>query len=245
MLWAREETTMKLTDLHELLHLPKVTIQVMLSEIEGRDPFYENLTREFLVNANKRHGKFPLVRALQYGVAICRLPGNRQEYFMMIEGSARRNVRKAERGEYQFQPIEFNDYLDDIKEIRGSTDTRQGELAADFLTGDVTPCHNPDPQTDIAAYPYFGVLRDGKLVAYAGCLITGELAMIEHIYGHAAFQRDGIVPMLIVGMAGAILERHQHVKYYGYGSYFGSGTTMRRFKRKFGFVPHKVKWGSG
>jgi hypothetical protein len=66
--------------------------------------------------------------------------------------------------------------------------------------------------------------------------------MIEHIYGHAAYQSDGVVPKMIVDTAGYLMECHPAVKYYGYGSYFGASATLRRFKKKFGFMPCRVKW---
>ena len=66
--------------------------------------------------------------------------------------------------------------------------------------------------------------------------------MIEHIYGHAAYQSDGIVPLLLVGMGEYVRAHYPTVMYYGYGSYFGASETLRRFKRKFCFQPYRVKW---
>ncbi len=69
--------------------------------------------------------------------------------------------------------------------------------------------------------------------------------MVEQIYGHAKYQADGVVPLLIIGMAQDIMENHERVKFYGYGSFYGAGITMRRFKRKFGFLPKRVTWRLG
>ena len=51
-----------------------------------------------------------------------------------------------------------------------------------------------------------------------------------------------MVPMLIISLAEYILQHFPTVKYYTYGAFFGAGTTLRRFKRKFLFLPHRVTW---
>lgn len=232
-------------DLGEIMRLPEVSIDLMHSATEDNDPFYDRIVREFYDSTRKRHRKFPLVKNWRYGVALCELPASFDDYFMYIEASARRNYKKAVRIGYEFKRINFNDYRDDIKEIRQSTDVRQGKVPDEFLKSDVPECKDPPSKTDIHDYPYYGVLKDNKLYAYAGCLVAGELCMIEQIYGHADYQDDGVVPMLIVGIAGEMMKNCPKVKYYGYGSYYGAGETMRRFKRKFKFLPHKVEWKLG
>jgi len=224
---------------------PQVSVNLMLKCVKDKDPFYARITAEFYREAMLRHPKFPLIRRLQFGVALCVLPIRFDEYFMMVEAAARRNYKKAERNEYQVQPINFNDYLHDIGTIRASSEVRQGAMPSDYLAGTVQACVNPQSKTSTHDYPYWGVIKEGKLVAYAGVLIAGELAMVEHILGHAAYQTDGVVPMLFIGMANHLLGHYPAVKYYGYGSYFGAGETMRRFKRKFCFTPHRVKWVLG
>lgn len=223
----------------------KVTVNLMHGEVAEHDAFYARVTTEFYRDAMRRHPKLPLIRRLQYGVALCELPARFEDYFMMVEAAARRNFKKAQRNGYAVQKINFNEHLGDIAAIRASAEVRQGGMPPDYLAGSVQPCANPDPRTHTHDYPYFGVVKEGKLVAYAGVLIAGQVAMIEHILGHAAYQSDGVVPMLIIGTAEALMSRYPSIKYYGYGSYFGAGETMRRFKRKFCFTPHRVKWVLG
>jgi hypothetical protein len=222
--------------------LPRVSIDLMLQETKGNDLFFEDITKTFYSSSRKRHRKLPLIGTLTHGVALCELPESFDEYFMMIEAAGRRNVKKATRNGYQFGRIAFNSYLNDIGEIRRSATNRQGELPDAFLKKDVAPCDNPDSNSRVHDYPYFGVLKDGHLVAYMGVLVAGELAIIEHIYGHAKYQNDGIVPKMIVDTAGYLMKHHPAVKYYAYGSYFGASETLRRFKRKFKFLPYRVKW---
>lgn len=232
-------------DLMEIRRLPEVSVNLMHSEADGNDPFYSRIVREFFESTQKRHPKLPLYKALELGVAICQLPDTFEDYFMYIEASARRNYKKAKRNDYEFAEINYNDYLQDIGEVRRSADVRQGEMPAAFLKDEVEKCQNPPSLKREHDYPYYGVLRSGRLVAYAGCFIAGEMCMIEHIYGHADYQEEGIVPMLIVEIARCLYDSRPEVKYYGYGAYYGASNTMRRFKRKFKFLPAKVKWKIG
>ena len=229
-------------DLREIIRLPQATIDLMYGKTAQNHEFYRHLVEELYQRTRQRHRRLLVVRNWQYGVALRRLPGSFDDYFMCIEASARRNYKKAQRCGYRFEKIDYNAYLQDIREIRGSTDVRQGRLPMGFVAGEVKPCNNPDTLTNVHDYPYFGILRGEKLYAYGGCFICGELGMIEHMLGHAAYQSDGIVPMLIIDMAGYILENYPHVKYYGYDTYFGASATMRRFKKKFEFLPYRVKW---
>lgn len=225
-------------------NMPGASVNLMLSRSGQNDPFYATLAQSFYRDANRRHRKFPLVRRLEY-VAICQLPDDIADYFMMIEASGRRNVRKARRFGYSCRLIHFNAELEDIGKIRQSTDTRQGELTGYMAEAYVEPCSNPASTDPTHDYVYYGVFQSDTMVAYGGCLICGELCMVEHILGHAKFLAHGVVPMLIVEMIENIVRQHPQVKFYAYGTYFGAGSTMRRFKRKFGFAPHRVSWERG
>lgn len=229
-------------DLKRLRKLPAVSVDVMLGETEMNDPFYGELVRKFLVDVHRRHRRFPLVRAMVHGAALCVLPDSVDDYFRMIEAAGRRNVKKCRRLGYVFKRISYNDYLRDISEIRRSAPTRQGALPSEFLAEELKPCTDPPTLTDVHDYAYFGVLLDGTLVAFAGCLVAGELFSVEQVYGHADHLSDGVVPLLMVDMAGYAKEHYPRVRYYMYGTYFGAGQTMRRFKRKFGLNPHRVQW---
>lgn len=232
-------------DAVRVARLPRATIDLMYAATRDNDPFYARIAIEFWTSATRRHRKFPLVGAMTHGVALCRLPATFEEYFRLIESSGHRNCRKAERLGYRFERIEYNRYLADIRAIRQSTDVRQGQLSEDLLGGDVRPCADPPSRSPTHDYAHYGIVRDGTLWAYAGCLISGELCMLEHILGHAARLNDGIVPLLITGIAREMVERHPSVRYYGYGTFFGGGETMRRFKTKFAFLPHRVTWRLG
>ena len=232
-------------DVADALRLPVVEINLMHRATAENDPFYDRIVREFYDSTQKPHPKLRVVKDFQIGMALCQLPGDFEAYLKMIEASARRNYKKAARMGYQFAPIRCDDHLLDIGEIRRSAEIRQGKMPDQFLGAELKPCANPESRTRLHDYPYFGVMKDGKLTAYTGCLVAGEIFMIEQMFGHAAHQPDGVVPLLIIGMAGYMLGSYPNVRYYAYGTYFGAGASMRRFKKKFMFLPHRVKWMLG
>ncbi len=229
-------------DLARLRDMPRVTIDLMHAQTEGNAPFFARVVSEFYRDARRRHPKFPLVRHYEYGMAVCPLPPSFEEYCKHVEAAGRRNIKKAARLGYRFERLDFNGHLDDIRAIHNSTPTRQGRP---FTETDVTPCHDPPTRDRTHDYPYFGVLKDGTLVAYAGCMVAGEVCTINAILGHADHLADGVVPLLIVNIADTLYKDYPKVKYYMYGTFFGAGETMRRFKTKFDFTPHRVRWVLG
>jgi len=229
-------------NLAEIIRMPKVAINLDLAASAGNHPFFRQAVLDFYRLSQKRHPKFPLFRANRFGVAVCWLPPDFEKYFMQIEAAARRNHKKAERLGYECTRIDYNRFLADIAAIRSSAEVRQGPMPEEYLRGQVERVDNPPSQNKKQDYPFFGVLRGGRLFAYAGCLITGEVCFLEHIFGHADYQKDGVVPFLIIEIARALYGQYPGVKYYVYGGWFGAQRTMQRFKRKFNFLPHRVEW---
>ncbi len=117
-----------LRDLRAIRTLPKVTISLMASATAGNDPFFGRIVRQFYQDANRRHPRFPLVRNLEFGVALFELPSKPEDYLQKIEASARRNVKKAARLGYSFARIDFNARRGEIAEILSSTTVRQGRM---------------------------------------------------------------------------------------------------------------------
>jgi hypothetical protein len=115
-------------------------------------------------------------------------------------------------------------------------------MPKEFFEQPASAIEDPPSRCNVHDYPYFGVIRDGRLYAYASCLVAGEICSIETIYGHAEHLSDGIVPLLIIGIAQYVMQNYPGVKFYGYGGYLGAGESMKRFKAKFDFKPHKVDW---
>ena len=226
--------------------LPRATVSLCCAGTAGNDPFYERAVRDFHHRATRRHPKLPLLRQYEHGFCMHRMDGDPHGYRRAIESSGRRNEKKASRLGYRFSRVDLQRYLDDANAIRRSVPVRQGKsMPSQFFEQPLTDVRNPPSRSSLHDYPYFGVLRDDRLYAYAGCLVAGELCAIESIYGHAEHLADGVVPMLLIGMAEWVAVQHPDVRYYTYGTYFGATESMQRFKRKFGFMPHRVRWVLG
>lgn len=228
---------------HEIRNLPKISVNLMIAETESNNPFFNTVTRDFYINARKRHSKFPLVRQMEVGLATCMLKGETKKYSERLDSAARRNLKKAARLGYRFEYIDYNAHLPAITAIHQSAPVRQGrDMPADLLARSATPHSNPPSTNNCHDYPYFGIFKEGHLVAYASCFVAGEMCALDTIFGHADYLADGVVPMLIASIGDDIPQRHPFVKYYSYGLYFGASETLKRFKRKFLFQPQRVTW---
>lgn len=226
-----------------LFKTPKIELSLEYNKIEGKDPFYEKVTLDFFELVNRRRKKMPLFRQMTRGVAVCYLEDGFDSYLKSIESSGRRNIKKANRLGYTFRKMTYNDYLDGIWEIRKSTSIRQGKVSDNFINNKPKPNKDPIPKNNTHGYPYFGVFdNENKLVAYAGCFLAGEVIELSHFYGHAEHQKNGVVPLLITSIADYVIAKHPEVKVFLYGGYVGASPTLRRFKKKFQFMPHQVKW---
>ncbi|MBC7701635.1 hypothetical protein [Aquabacterium sp.] len=157
--------------------------------------------------------------------------------------TAKRNLKKALSLGYRFERIDYNQHLDDITVIHRSSKIRQGRAMPEhFFTARAPSIVDPPSTNPTHDYPYFGIFKGDTLVAYASCLVAGELCTIETLYGHHDHQVDGVIPLLLVSMGDHLIAHHPQVLYYVYDTYFGASETMRRFKRKFLFLPHRVTW---
>ena len=240
--WPLSGNAMRLRDLIDIYYLPQVSINLMLEKTAGNDPFYTQIVKDFYTEVRSRHPKLFFIRKCVYGYSLCQLSINFEKYFSLLESRAKGNYRKAVKLGYKMMRFEFNDHMEDIREIWQSAPVRQGKLPVEIREGHVHLINNPPSRSPYHDYPYFGVFKDGKLLAYAACLIAGDLCHLADFYGHDQHQSDGIVPMLIIEIARELYKNYPAVKLYSYGTYFGASVTMRRFKRKFLFIPYKVNW---
>jgi hypothetical protein len=227
----------------EISKLPVISINLMLSGTQGNDPFYQEITRRFHQNATRRHHKFPLVRQLEYGVAVCLLKDDPRAYSHRLGSTAQRNLKKALRLGYRFARIDYNQHLNAVTDIHRSAKIRQGQaMPKHFFSAKAPSIVDPPSRNPLHDYPYFGIFKNDVLVAYASCLIAGDLCAIETIYGHVDYHADGIIPLLLVSMGDYLIAHHPQVRYYAYDTYYGASETMKRLKRKFLFHPHRVSW---
>lgn len=226
-----------------IFNSPSISLSLQLEGTKDNDPFFESMTLKYYQEVTARHPKMPLFGKLTRGVAVCQLKGDFEGYLKGIESSGRRNIKKAKRLGYVFKPIDFNCFLDGVWDIRRSTLVRQGSMPDDFVNRRPEKHNNPTSKTNVHDYPYFGVFsEDGDLVAYAGCFLAGDVIELSHYYGHAEHQKNGVTPFLIASIAEYVIQNHSHIKAYAYGGYIGASPTLKRFKKKFNFLPHRVIW---
>jgi hypothetical protein len=69
-----------LDDLRLARSLPRLAIDLMLARTADNHPFFGRIVHEFHQDAMRRHPKLPLVRALEWGVSVCVLPGSFDAY---------------------------------------------------------------------------------------------------------------------------------------------------------------------
>jgi hypothetical protein len=236
----------KVTNLRQLLSdrssLTPYNVSVCLSKAEENDVFYRQLAEAFYQTTRRRHPFWLFMRKMEYDCAIMKLHASWDQYFAGIEASARRNYKKAQRCGYTFKKLDYNKHLDDIKSIRRSAEVRQGPMPKSYLEGEVSAVTDPPSRSHYHDYVYYGVFSTEKLVAYAGLFVCGEVAMIQHILGHADHQANGVVPYLIINQAKMILMNYPQVRFYMYGSWYGATETLKRFKKRFLFMPAHVTW---
>lgn len=238
-----EKASTFLREFREMRADPAVDIDLRYRDTADNEDFYRSYTRKHYKEATRRHPKMPLIRDKQYGLALCEPGKDFDAYFASLDGQARRNFRKAIKLGYSFEKIDVNEHLDDVREINMSTDTRQGRPVPERLReGKVNRFTHPPSKTHLHDYPIYGIIKDGKLYAYCSMFVAGDGAFVERIYGHAKYQADGFMHLLLVSIAKDIMTRYPEAKYYVYGKYYGGGEDFRRFLRRFRFMPHRANW---
>jgi len=137
--------------------------------------------------------------------------------------------RKALRFGYVFSEINRNGYLEDINKINLSAPYRQGKRMEESYV-------DPVKEYDCLCY---GVLMDGKLVAYGEINQSNEIAVINKILGHFDYLKDGIMYLLLVGTIKRLWHNH---KWIMYDSMIFNSVGMKLFKKRFNFENWRVKW---
>src|SRR5258708_5476954 len=194
----------------------------MLKKTAKNPPFSPPAVRLFYNQATRLNPHLLFAaRKYQYGVALCPLPQTFEAYFMKIEASARRNYKKALRSGYEFRKIDYNAHLDDIREIWMSMPIRQGAVPKHMQEGQVWRISDPPSRSPYQAYPYYGVFKDNHLVAYSGCLITGELCSLNTLFGHASHLENGVVPLVLIETVRNLILHFPTVKYFVYDTFYG------------------------
>lgn len=178
----------------------------------------------------------------QAACSILALPATYSEYIASPELSkVRYAVGRARREGYAFQEIEPEAWRDDILAVNASLDERQGRpMDAAYLTEPIPP------RERAAGCPrhrevWYGIVKDGRLVAYAWIFQVGEMCLFSRILGHGAHMDLGIMYQLVAG----VIEGHMSSSDLRYPMYerHTSGTEgLQFFKRRMGFRSCWVDW---
>jgi len=189
---------------------------------------------------NKRSSKFLGIKRLTISVAILDMTKYRsfEDYRLTIRGknSADYYKRRCEKKDYSFRLIDMNYYIDEIFDINTSLDERCGKSMSSAYVNKKTSYDNSN---SIA----FGVFKDDKLLAYTELSVYGELVKINRILGHGDFLNDNIMYFLLFNtLEQSFALKKDGVKYFMYDSFWGNPKGLVLFKKRFKFIPNKVKW---
>ncbi|TFW28460.1 hypothetical protein [Massilia horti] len=135
---------------------------------------------------------------------------------------------------YTARAIDRDRYHDEIANINQLPDQlRQGRpLDMSWLqpAGDVTsPC----------AVSFGAFNQYHELVAYCTVGVFGNFASVEELIGYK--NRDGVMYLLLTEIICELLAAGT-VQYFMYGSFVSASAGKRKFKRRLGFVPYRVRY---
>jgi hypothetical protein len=189
---------------------------------------------------NRRVGKY------EAGCSILVTPSTFEGYWGSPHAYwMRQKVRRAERAGYVFAPIERDTYLDDIYAINTSLPERQGRPMGE------TYRERPKPQGPLPDFPCprhalrrYGVLREGRLFAYAWVYVIGEVCLFSTILGHGEHMGAGIMSQLVAGSVRDLMAT-AGLRFAMYNLHASGTDGLRFFKEQMGFTPYDVTWVMG
>ncbi|MCS0630973.1 GNAT family N-acetyltransferase [Telluria mixta] len=176
--------------------------------------------------------------------AMLRIPDSHASYLEKIGDKARNMIRKAQRQGYAYRKVDPDDYLDDVLAIRTSNPERQGKPIPEYYKVRPTRMFDEPFRNGCEHHGegFFGVFKDGRLVAYTTIFFYGELGQVNHILGHADHLQEGVMNLLVSEMVGDIIAHRPWVRAINY-LYPHAGNTnagIGLFKRSIGFMPERV-----
>ena len=178
----------------------------------------------------------------QDGCSIIVIPGSYEGYLNGPAGYAtRRKLRRAEREGYAFQEIDPAAWTDDIYAVNTSLDTRQGRPMDASYRSRPTNDHDPALGCPRHREVWFGVVKDGHVVAYTHVYQVGEMCLYSRILGHGDHMESGIMYQLVAGVIEALTES-AGLRYAMYERHTSGTPGLQFFKERMGFRPYWVDW---
>lgn len=221
--------------------IPELTISFLRGDTP--DPYCieyaEWLHQKFTTPAPRRPG----VGAYQDGVSILMLPANLDDYWSSPSSYwLRQKVRRSERDGFTFSAVDRDAYIDDIFDINTSMAERQGRpMSAGYGERPAVEGPLPDYACPRHALRTYGILREGRLCAYAWVYVVGEMCLFSTILGHGEHLKSGIMSQLIVGVV-RDLGPSAGLRYGMYNMHASGTDGLRFFKEQMGFKPFWVNW---
>jgi hypothetical protein len=198
------------------------------------------LSEKYYKYFTRPHDTIKIIKNKVHGMALLEVAKFRSsnDYINSVNGknSAAYYTRKAERVGYKFEEIDPYKLKEEIFEINTSASERQNrKMSESYL--------NKDYNYPIDDYnSYYGVFKEGKLVAYIWLSRMGEVTVVMRILGHNDFLKDGIMYFLTVNAVTTLINAQKKEKYLLYDSFLGNTKGLELFKTRLGFSPFHVKW---
>jgi hypothetical protein len=231
--------------MEELLALPVLTLNLEFGDTEHRVCNTSPIDRyKLCTQPNTGSEGIPGFGLLEMNVSILVLPedierdwwGAPESYWM------RQKIRRAIKLGYEFSPIDYSDHLDEIREINTSKDMRQGLKMSDSYQA-MPVKKNPFRNQTCRRHrnDYFGILKDGRLYAYALVRQCGEMFIFSEIIGHGDHLDTGIMNLMVFEAAKRRFAESE-CRYGVYHVHHNGTPGLQFFKRKMGFAGYRVHW---
>jgi hypothetical protein len=189
-------------------------------------------TRAAYDHFTRPHPKYKLFRNKSMGMALIDLSGftSPSAYLQAVceDGCGAPQSRKAESRGYLLRQIDRDGYLDDIEQISIAADNQR------------QPRTVTDPFDGHEHCRYYGAFdADGKLVAYCNVGLYGNFASADELVAYK--NRDGVMYLMLTGIVCQLIEE-TGIDYFMYDSFLDAKAGQRKFKRRLGFRPYRVRY---
>lgn len=168
------------------------------------------------------------------------IPSSIQEYRHTIGDASRNVVKKADALGFIFNLFDPAEYLEDIREIRTSSEFRQGKKIPDgFYKLPIEMGRRLDYDScALHREVFFGLFDNKKLVSYCSLFLGGEIAEVNQILGHRDYLRRGVMNLLIYNIVNYAIDEMKWLKgiVYLYISKKNPNSGLNIFKRSMGFI---------
>lgn len=141
---------------------------------------------------------------------------------------------KARLRGYHWREIERAAYIEEIRRLTMPEEERQ-VWPAEAASATKAPAIG-----EAEHFRSYGTFDpDGRLVAYCRVGVFGNFASAEQLAGYK--NRDGVLYLMLTEIICALIADGE-VDYFMYDSFLGVRSGLRKFKRKLGFAPYRVRY---